>query len=47
MCDVEGKAEVVKDIGHWGNGDYRINIDDKDQIDYIMTLIRQSYKENG
>lgn len=35
-----------KPIGHWGNGDYRIEIDNKDNIDYIFDLIKQSYNLN-
>ena len=46
LHDPENVAEKVKDIGHWGNGDYRINIDSFEKIDYLMTLIRQSYKIN-
>jgi predicted transport protein len=40
-------AEMIKNIGHWGNGDYRVNIDTLENLDYLMTLIRQSYKVNG
>ncbi len=41
------KARVVKDIGHWGNGDYEIILKDSEDIEYTMALIRQSYRENG
>jgi len=30
--------------GHWGNGDYYITIDTKTDLDYMMSLINQSYK---
>lgn len=30
--------------GHWGNGDYYTNIDDKTDLDYLMILIKQSYQ---
>lgn len=33
-------------IGHWGNGDYEIYFSPNDDIDYLMTLIRQSYKKH-
>ena len=46
LIDPEGKMEMIKGLGHWGNGDYRINVDNSDSFDYLMTLIRQSYKEN-
>ena len=31
-------------IGHWGNGDYELVIDNLDDIDYVMGLIEQSYR---
>jgi len=36
-------ARDVSNVGHWGNGDYEITTIDKEHINYIMTLIRQSY----
>ena len=33
-------------IGHWGNGDYQCSVDKESQLDYLMTLIRQSYDVN-
>ena len=32
--------------GHWGNGDYEIKIDKKEDLDYVMSLIEQSYNLN-
>ena len=46
LNDPNGKARMIKEIGHWGNGDYRAWIDNEDDMDYLMTLIRQSYKLN-
>ncbi len=40
-------GEDGKRIGHWGNGDYQCRIKDEDDLDYLMTLIRQSYKRNS
>ena len=34
-------------IGHHGNGDYQIIVNDVDSIDKLMYLIKQSYKING
>lgn len=42
MKDSDGKR-----IGHWGNGDYQCRLKDPDELDYLMTLIRQSYKKNS
>ena len=36
----------ISGIGHWGNGDYCIIIDKKDDIDNIIPLIKQSLKIN-
>ena len=33
-----------KHIGHWGNGDYDVKIDDKKDIDKLSELIKQSYE---
>lgn len=38
-------ARDMSDIGHWGNGDYEIKIGPDDDLDYLMTLIKQSYKK--
>ena len=39
-------AEDISNIGHHGNGDYRIFIKSEDDIDNIIPLIRQSLKSN-
>ncbi len=36
----------ISEIGHWGNGDYCIIIDKKDDIDNVIQLIKQSLKVN-
>lgn len=36
----------ISEIGHWGNGDYCIVIDKKDDIDNVIPLIKQSLKTN-
>jgi len=39
----------ISEIGHWGNGDYCVIIDKKDDIDNIdniIPLIKQSLKVN-
>ena len=33
-------------IGHWGNGDYDLTISNVDEIEYVMSLIKQSYELN-
>ena len=46
LDDPKGLAKDMETphIGHWGNGDYELVIDNLDNIDYIMNLIEQSYK---
>ena len=46
LIDPENQASDVSEIGHWGNGDYRIYVSDETQIDYVMSLIKQSYNAN-
>lgn len=36
----------MSEIGHWGNGDYRVVIENIDDIDNIIPLIKQSLKVN-
>jgi predicted transport protein len=33
--------EIPSDIGHWGNGDYKIHVSDDVNLEYIMSLIKQ------
>ena len=46
LDDPKNIARDVSAIGHWGNGDYEIQIKDDDNLEYIMSLIKQSYKLN-
>lgn len=47
LDDPKNLATDVSEIGHWGNGDYRIQINSIDELEYIISLVRQSYKLNG
>ncbi len=40
------KSRDVSNVGHWGNGSYEIKITDTEEIEYISSLIKQSYKKN-
>jgi predicted transport protein len=46
LDDPKELARDVANIGHWGNGDYEVQIRDDENLDYLMSLIRQSYKKN-
>lgn len=46
LIDPNGIARDLrkpKPIGHWGNGDYDVQIDNENQIDQLFELIKQSY----
>lgn len=44
LRDENGLAVDVSNLGHHGNGDYRIQIRDADQYEYILSLIKQAIK---
>ena len=51
LVDNNKYAKIMKNddgskVGHWGNGDYQCALYDENQIDYLITLIRQSYEAN-
>lgn len=39
-------ARDVSNVGHWGNGSYEIKLSDLDDIDYIISLLKQSLRKN-
>lgn len=45
--DPKGLARDVSNIGHWGNGDYELHASNDDNLEYIISLIKQSYKKNA
>jgi len=47
LDDPRSLAKDVSSIGHWGNGDYEVNINLDSDLDYLMTLIKQSYKKHS
>ncbi|MEE9236353.1 MAG: DUF5655 domain-containing protein [Thermoplasmata archaeon] len=47
LDDPRGIARDVSKIGRWGNGDYELTVRPGDDLDYLMTLIRQSYKKHS
>jgi predicted transport protein len=44
LNDNNNLTKDISNIGHWGNGDYQIMMDNKTDIDYVMFLVNQSYK---
>lgn len=47
LNDPANKARDVSDLGHHGNGDYDANLRALDDVDYVMTLVRQSYTKHA
>ena len=49
LDDPRGLARDVESpvhIGHWGNGDYEVEVTNGTDLDYVMNLIQQSYDIN-
>lgn len=46
LTDPDELADDVSNVGHWGNGDYRIYLKEDSDFDYILDLIKQSYQAN-
>jgi predicted transport protein len=47
LDDPKKLVRDVSEVGHWGNGDYEIQLSTDDELEYIISLIRQSYKVNS
>lgn len=47
LNDPQHISRDVSEIGHWGNGDYEVDVKDEHNLDYLMSLIEQSYKKNS
>ncbi len=47
LDDSKQLARDVSNTGHWGNGDYELSIKDDENIEYILSLVKQSVKRNG
>ena len=45
--DPKNITRDISKVGHWGNGDYELKIKPGDDLDYLMTIIKQSYKINS
>jgi len=47
LDDPKGITRDVSRTGHWGNGDYEIKITNDEDLEYILSLIKQSLKKNS
>jgi predicted transport protein len=46
LQDQKNVARDVSNVGHWGNGSYEIKLTDLEDIDYILSLLKQSLRKN-
>ena len=44
LNDPKNMFRDVSEVGHWGVGDYEASIKSNDDLDYLMSLIKQSYR---
>lgn len=47
--ELDDSKNITRDVsatGHWGNGDYELQIDNDEDLEYILSLIKQSIKKN-
>jgi predicted transport protein len=42
LDDPKKIAHDVSSIGHWGNGDYQVQVEDDKNLEYIMSLVKQT-----
>jgi predicted transport protein len=47
LDDPKKMARDVSEVGHWGNGDYQVLVESSETLDYLMTLIKQSYTKHS
>jgi predicted transport protein len=43
LKDPQNIMRDVSTIGHWGNGDYELIVDDNSNLEYIMFLVKQAF----
>lgn len=46
LDDSKGLSRDVSNIGHWGNGAYELKIIDTEDLEYILSLVKQALKKN-
>jgi predicted transport protein len=45
LVDPQGFARDITQTGHHGNGDYQVQISNDDDLEYVLSLIKQAYKK--
>lgn len=44
LDDPKQLAQDVSNVGHWGNGDYQVQVENDNDLEYIMSLVKQVFK---
>lgn len=44
LDDPKHIARDVSHVGHWGNGDCEIAVSDTENLEYILSLVKQLFK---
>ena len=47
LKDPQNLARDMSSTGHWGNGDYELQISNDEDLDYVLGLAKQSYRKNS
>lgn len=50
LDNIDDPKKIVRDVtnlGSWGNGECEVSIGSPEEIDYFLTLVKQSYRKNG
>lgn len=42
LDDPKKLAQDVSNVGHWGNGDYQVQVESDKDLEYIMSLVKQA-----
>jgi predicted transport protein len=46
LDDPKNLMRDVSSTGHWGNGDYELQINSDENLEYILSLVKQSLRKN-
>ncbi len=46
LDDPKKLAKDVSQTGHWGNGDYQLDLKNDEELEYVLSLIKQSLNKN-
>lgn len=46
LQDQKKIARDVSNVGHWGNGAYEVKLNDLEEIEYVLSLLKQSLRKN-